>query len=93
MGNIINAGEEVFGRTKGEIKLKYNNNWWTQECEIAVQARRAKLMLKNYPTIENAARAREAENKAKKLKGQKKKNGGSMLGQLIQSQKWKRCGR
>ena len=68
VGNIIRAGEEVFGRAKGEINLKYNNNWWTPECEIAVQARRrAKLRLKKYPTIENAVRDREAQNKAKEV--------------------------
>jgi hypothetical protein len=66
VSNIHQAALEVFGKTKGEINLRYNNPYWTAACEQATQARkRAKYKLSKHPTLANAAAMREAEAEAR----------------------------
>jgi len=65
---ITKSGEEVFGKTSGIVNNKYNNMWWSAECEVATKRRkRAKNILRRNPTVENAQEMRRLENEAKEV--------------------------
>jgi hypothetical protein len=66
--NIIQAGEQNFGMTTGEINTKYNKPYWNQDCDLATRARRrAKYRFNRNPCPANADSMRAAENLAKNV--------------------------
>jgi ribonuclease HI len=72
---LFQVSDETFGRTREEINFKYNNTWWTPECERVTRARKgAKAILRARPTVENAAIYRTAANEAKWILKEAKEN-------------------
>jgi len=66
--SLYDAAETVFGQTSGDINLKYNNSWWTPECDRASRWRKlCKAVVRRNPTQRNINQMRQAEQEAKRI--------------------------